>query len=192
MKTLILILALLPTDTLPEKSVLLNAIDSFYQVQTTAQLLEYQSSKKGEWLKYLPTVGMTYTLDGKPRPTISLSSTLLYRAKKDQQTLAAKRQAIVETNRLEANKAKAKLETLLFEYESLQQEMAARREILDIDQQLFEIDTQQYKDLEMAPSGFLKAKKAFLEKQLAFEALRQAMKRLCNDILSHCFYPSLR
>ncbi len=78
MKTLILILALLPTDTLPEKSVLLNAIDSFYQVQTTAQLLEYQSSKKGEWLKYLPTVGMTYTLDGKPRPTISLSSTLLY------------------------------------------------------------------------------------------------------------------
>lgn len=191
MKTLLLILSLLPTDTLPEKSVLLNAIDSFYQVQTTTQLLEYQSSKKGEWLKYLPTVGMTYTLDGKPRPTISLSSTLLYRAKKDQQILAAKRQGIIEANRLEANKAKAKLEALLFEYESLQQEMAARKEILDIDQQLFEIDTQRYEDLEMAPSDFLKAKKAFLEKQLAFKTLRQAVKRLRNDILSHCFYSSL-
>ncbi|MEZ5044151.1 MAG: hypothetical protein R2828_29935 [Saprospiraceae bacterium] len=183
MKTLILILTLFPTDTLPTKTTLLNTIDSFYQTQTTTQLLEFQTTKKGEWLKYLPTLGMTYTLDGKPRPTISFSSTILYHAKKDQQTLAAKRQAIVESNHLEAKKAKAKLEELLLEYETLQQEITARKEILDIDTQLFEIDTQQYENLEMAPSDFLKAKKAYLERQQSFNVLIQDLEKLEKVIL---------
>ena len=188
MKTLILILSLFPTDTLPTKTTLLNNIDSFYQTKTSTQLLEFQSSKKGEWLKYLPTLGMTYTLDGKPRPTISLSSTLLYRAKKDQQALAAKRQAIIETNHLEAQKARNRLEELLFDYETLQQEILTRKEILDIDTQLFEIDTQQYENLEMAPSDFLKAKKAFLERQQDFNALMQDLEKLGKMILSHCSF----
>ena len=187
MKTLIIALSLFTTDTLPPKATLLQAIDSFYQVQTTSQLLEYQTSQKGEWLKYLPTVGLTYTLDGKPRPAISFSSSLLYRAKKDRQTIMAKRQAIIEANRITAQGVKTKLEEMIFEYECLQQEIASRREIFEIDAQLFEMDQQRYERLEMAPSDFLKSKKVFLEKQQAFRKLSIQAIRLEKGILNLSF-----
>lgn len=187
MKTLIIALSLLSIDTLPPKAALLQAIDSFYQVQTESQLLEYQTSKKGEWLKYLPTVGLTYTLDGKPRPTISFSSSLLYRAKKDRLTIMAKRQAIIEANRLATERIKAKLDEMIFEYECLQQEIVSRREIFEIDAQLFEMDQQRYDRLEMAPSDFLKSKKVFLEKQQAFRKLSTQVIRLEKDILNLSF-----
>jgi len=187
MKTLIIALSLFSIDTLPPKATLLHAIDSFYQIQTASQLLEYQTCKKGEWLKYLPTVGLAYTLDGKPQPTISFSSSLLYRAKKDRLTIMAKRQAIVEANRLAAQGVKAKLDEMIFEYECLQQEIGYKREIFEIDAQLFEMDQQRYERLEMAPSDFLKAKKVFLEKQQAFRKLSTQAIGLEKDILNLSF-----
>ncbi|MEZ5042499.1 MAG: hypothetical protein R2828_21540 [Saprospiraceae bacterium] len=56
MKTLILILSLFPTAPLPSKTTLQTTINSLYQTQTTTQLLEFQSFKKAEWPKYLPTI----------------------------------------------------------------------------------------------------------------------------------------
>ena len=168
LKTLIISLSLASTDTIPSKAILFQAIDSLYQTQTNSQLIEYQTSKKGEWLKYLPTVGIQYTLDGKPRPTLSFSSSILYKAKKDKQSLEAKRRAIMEQNRLEAQKAKESLQEMLDEYNILRQELKARTEMIEIDSLLFQIDQKQYENLEMAPSEFLKAKKLYLQHLQAF------------------------
>ena len=183
LKTLILSLTILTTDTLPPANQLLSSIDSFYHVKTEAELLEYQSSKKGEWLKYLPTVGIQYTLDGKPRPTLSFSSSILYRAKKDKQTLVAKRKAIIEKNRLEALKTKEVLREMLDEYDILSQELRARKELVEIDSLLFVIERKQYENLEMAPSEFLKAKKSYLQHVQAFRKHRNEVFLLRRKIL---------
>ena len=184
LKTLILSLHILTTDTLPPANQLLSSIDSFYQVKTQAELLEYQNSKKGEWLKYLPTVGIQYTLDGKPRPTLSFSSSIVYRAKKDKHALVAKRRAIIEKNRLEAQKTKEVLQEMLDEYYVLSQELTARKELLEIDSLLFLIDQKQYDKLEMAPSEFLKAKKTYLQHVQAFRKHRNELFLLRRKILA--------
>lgn len=184
LKTLILFLTILTTDTLPPTNQLLASIDSFYQVKTEAELLEYQSSKKGEWLKYLPTVGIQYTLEGKPRPTFSFSSSILYKAKKDKQTLVAKRRAIIEKNRLEAQKTKEVLQGMLDEYDILSRELKAEAELVEIDSLLFVIDQKHYENLEMAPSEFLKAKKSYLQHVQAFRKHRNELFLLRRKILA--------
>ena len=41
------------------------------------------SSSKGEWLKYVPNVGLTYTLADAPRPSMSFSTGVLHQAKRE-------------------------------------------------------------------------------------------------------------
>lgn len=183
LKTLILSLNILTTDTLPATNQLLARIDSSFQVKTEAELLEYQTSQKGEWLKYLPTVGLQYTLEGKPRPTLSFSSSMIYRAKKDKHTLLAKRRAIIEMNRLEAKNTKEALLKMLDEYDILSQELKARVELMEIDSLLFVIDQKKYENLEMAPSVFLKAKKSYLQHVQAFRKYRNELFLLRRKIL---------
>lgn len=183
MKTLIIALSILSADTLPPKATLLHAIDSFFQIQKASQLLEYQISKKGEWLKYLPTVGIQYTLDGKPRPTLSFSSNILYRVEKDRQTVEAKRRTIIEKNKLEAQKAKNKLEEMLKEYQMQAQELKSRKEVLKIDSLLFQIDQVRYDSLEMASSEYLKAKKKYLQQQIEVQNFEHKIQRLRRRIL---------
>ena len=72
-----LLCAFFATDSLPNESQLISALESFYQLKVESELAELDIKQKKKWLKYLPTVGLTYTLEGKPRPAISWSSTLL-------------------------------------------------------------------------------------------------------------------
>ena len=67
-------------DSLPSETQLLSALEFYYQRQLESELSEFDTPQKMKWLKYLPTLGITYTLDGKPRPAISWSSNfcLLY------------------------------------------------------------------------------------------------------------------
>ena len=88
---LLLLCAFFALDSLPPESELMAALESFYQQELEADLMEFQSKQKMKWLKYLPTVGVTYTLEGKPRPAISWSSNLLYSSQKEKAQLDAKK-----------------------------------------------------------------------------------------------------
>ena len=191
MKTLCLILCLQALDSLPEQKVLLTAIDSFYQLQTENLLLEYQETKKGEWLKYLPTIGLSYTIDGQPRPTASWSSTLLYRARKENTLRAAKRKAIIQSQALAAETAKLELQDLLLDYDLLLADLEEEKEMLFIEEQLFSIYQMQYDSLEMAPSEFLIKRKQLLEKKRRLRQLEGRGQKLILAIRRHCFLPNL-
>ena len=149
-------------DTLPPPPVLNQSIDSFYAQQTHLQLLEFRESKKGEWLKFLPNLGITYTVTGQPRPSISLSSGLLYQAQREKHTRDAKRRQIIENNRLEAEREKSKLRELLLRYQLLQEELEHLRTLHRVEAQLFAIREDEYQRQERAPSDFLQAKRTFL------------------------------
>ena len=191
MKPLCLILCLQAIDSLPEQRVLLTAIDSFYQLQTENLLLEYQETKKGEWLKYLPTIGLSYTIDGRPRPTASWSSTLLYRARKENTLRAAKRKAIVQCQARAGETAKLKLQDLLLDYNLLLANLEEEKEMLFIEEQLFSIYQMQYDSLEMAPSDFLIKRKQLLEKKRRLRQLEGQGQKLILAIRRHCFLPNL-
>ncbi len=185
---LFLLLSFLPVDSLPPTEVLYASIDSFYQLQMEADLAEFQISKKGEWLKYLPSLGVTYTLDGQPRPALNLSSSILYRAKKDKQLRQAKQASIRSKYLLEAAKRKAVVDELIHKYYGKLEELQLKEEIHTIDQQLFAIEEDRYRRLEMAPSGYLKAKRELLKKEEGLNAIRQGIRTLKREVLAICFY----
>lgn len=175
-------------DTLPSLPLLHQSIDSFYAAQTNAQLLEYRESKKGEWLKYLPNLGITYTITGQPRPSLSISSGILYQAQKTKQARADKRRQIIETNRVEAEQVKAKLKELLLRYELLTEALAHQRSLHQIDVQLFAIREDEYLRQERAPSDFLQAKRTFLLQQEALHQKEGQLQLLKLEILTTAHY----
>jgi len=185
LKTLILSLNILTTDTLPPTNQLLASIDSFYRIKTEAELLEYQVSKKGEWLKYLPTVGIQYTMDGIPRPILSFSSSILYKGKQDKQVLAAKRRAITGQNEMEAWDSKVTLLEKIDGYKKLNQQIEVKRKMLKIDSLLFKIHQHSYENMEMAPSEFLVAKKHYLEQLLRFQQATDELDTLRREIIKN-------
>ena len=175
-------------DTLPPTDVLNHSIDSFYAQQTHLQLLEFRESKKGEWLKFLPNLGITYTVTGQPRPSISLSSGLLYQVKKAKQQRATKRQQIIQTQLLAAEKAKGQLMDLILQYEQLEIEYLTQQKLFAIEKNLFLIKKDEYERQEIAPSDFLRAKKTFLLQQQAIELKKHQMDRLISTIKLHCHF----
>ncbi|MCE7922979.1 MAG: hypothetical protein DYG98_07965 [Haliscomenobacteraceae bacterium CHB4] len=92
----------------PLLATLLAAIDSFHTAQCAAELAEFQESKKGRWLAWLPTIGASYVPSleaGQPdrlRPTISYSLGSVERNIRQSEVLKSKRRAIEERCRLDA------------------------------------------------------------------------------------------
>ena len=187
MKTLLFI-ASLATDSLPPLEMLFHSIDSFYLRKMETELAEFQFSKKGEWLKYVPTLGVTYTLDGRPRPAISFSSSVIYRARKDRQTIASKRRSIIGKNRLEAEALKEEVQEMVLRYYRAVREHELEKQIFDIDRQLFAIQQAEYERLELAPSEYLAARRRFLVKEQQFLSVGEGLRQLRRTVLTASHY----
>ena len=114
----------LTCDSLPPLSQLLASLDSFYLAQNRAELAEFQSSDKKNWLKLLPTLGIAYTLEGKPRPAISWSSNLLFSSFKNKENKEAKKASILRKNELKRQRDRLKLRALLQKHSVLQQDIS--------------------------------------------------------------------
>lgn len=170
-------------DTLPPESQLMAALDSFYQLQIESELAELDVKQKKKWLKYLPTVGVTYTLDGEPRPAISWSSTLLYSSQKDKAQVLAKKQSIYKKNQLALEKDKLKLKSLLRKHHSLEQDISFLQDLFKYDQQLFEIKKDQANKIQLAPSDFLKAEQALKKKAYDIFQKQRELLELKTQIL---------
>ena len=108
------------TDSLPPTPLLFGSIDTFHARQARIRLLELAESRRGNWLRYLPAIGIAYTPTGAPRPAVSYSSTLLYTAQKDRQQRDAKRLAILQQAALDAEADKRTLLQLLQRHAALQ------------------------------------------------------------------------
>ena len=154
-------------DTLPPDSLLFQSLATYYHQKTQAELAEFQETEKGEWLKYLPSVGITYTFDNKPRPIATLSTSTLYNAKKSKQARAAKRKAIIQINALAHQQDRLRLQQLLNQYRLEKEALEFQAEILEIDKQLFAIEEAKYEKNQIPPSEFLKIKRGYMVK--AFE-----------------------
>ncbi|PHN00781.1 hypothetical protein CRP01_40465 [Flavilitoribacter nigricans DSM 23189 = NBRC 102662] len=164
------------------------SIDSFHAQQTHSQLLEFKDSKKGEWLKFLPNLGITYALDGQPRPSISLSSGILYQTQKAKQQRASKREQIIQMQQQSAEIAKNQLADLLLQYQQLHNEYRTQQELFAIETDLFRIKEDEYQRQELAPSDFLQAKRTYLLQQQAVEQKEHQLGRLISKIKLHCHY----
>ena len=172
---------------LPPLGELYVSIDSFYAVEVHANLLEFQEDRKGEWLKYMPNVGLTYTVAGDPRPSVSFSTGVLYQAKRDRQRSTARRRSIEEKGVLQAARARGTVAKLYAASLLRRKELAFRRELLAIDEQLFRMEEDQYERGEISPGDFLKTKRGWLLRQQEVRDLEMELEMLRQEILVQCF-----
>ena len=175
------------TQKLSPLAALYTSIDSFYAAEIHANLLEFQDDKKGEWLKYVPNVGLTYTVTGAPRPSVNLNTGILYQAKRDKQRNAARRRSIEEKGALQAARARGQVAKLYATYLLRQEALDFQRELLAIDEQLFRMEVDRYERGEISPGDFLKAKRAWLLKQQGVNDLEMELEVLRQDILVGSF-----
>lgn len=140
--------------------------------------------------KYLPTIGLTYTLDGEPRPALNFSTSVLYQAQRDKKARAAKRQSIRAQQLEAAHQAKARLTALLLRYEQLQQAVATQRAIHAVEQQLFAIAQSEYENQLLAPSDYLQAQRTYLLQQQTLQQKEQQLQLLVAEILAFSYTPN--
>lgn len=180
---ILLLFAFFATDSLPQESPLFAALESFYLLKIESELAELNTKQKKKWLKYLPTVGLTYTLDGKPRPAVSWSSTLLYSSQKDKAQVLAKKQSIYKKNQLALDKEKLRLKNLLRQHHFLEQDISFLKDLFIYDQQLFDIKKDQANKIEIPPSELLKATQALKKKEYDIFQKQRELLELESQIL---------
>jgi hypothetical protein len=173
---------------LPAADSLHAALDTFLDRQLAAQLAEYDESKKGNWLYYLPSVGIGYTpiaksgpdgdirFNNAPRPTISFSLGQVLTARRRNSDIRAKRESLAASAALDREKAHRELDRLLLELETM-------RRVQEIDRQLFVLIQADYDAARISPQEFLPKQKAFLEGELAVMRKEMEVRILENEIL---------
>lgn len=170
-------------DTLPPLEMLYESIQRYYQQQASTQLLEYQSSTKGEWLKYVPNVGVTYTVAGDPRPSVAFSTGIIYQARKDKQLRAAKIKSIESATLLLIQQEQRKLLQMIGNYERELRAYELAQEIQGIEEQIYKIQETKFENLELTPLQFLPIKRTYLQKQYDLAAKRKGIDVLRGEIL---------
>lgn len=201
MKILLLIAHLHLADTLPPADQLHNALDTFLTHQLAAQLAEFDESKKGNWLYYLPSVGIGYTpiaksgpdgdlrFDNAPRPTLSFSLGQVLNARRRDREIRAKRESLAASAALDREKARRELERLLHRHALLLLELETMRRVQEIDCQLFVLVQADYDAARISPQQFLPKQKAFLEGELAVMRKEMEVGNLEGEMRSFAHYP---
>jgi len=172
----------LTRDTLPPEAELYAALDARYAALLDAELAELRLSNKGSWLRYLPSIGITYTVTGEPRPMIAYSTNTLYLSLRDRQRREAKQHSLQQANRLARDRARQQLAGLLHRYRLLQQELALLENLQAIDAQLYELAFHAYETAQTPPSQFLPQKRAFLNKQLQLFRKRMELEGVAMEV----------
>ena len=144
----------------------------------SANLTTLQQSKKGAWLKYLPTVSaglapsFRRTADGSfsngltPTLSVGLNSSLIYTAHLDKQQRAATRESLIQRAHLQRDQELAKLHRLQSRLQVATDKLNLHDGVADIDRQLFTLYSKQYDNHEITPEEYLLKRKAFLLQEL--------------------------
>jgi len=174
----------------PPLATLLAAIDSFHAARCVAELEEFQDFKKGRWLAWLPTIGASYVPSlnpGQPdrlRPTISYSLGSVERNIHQSEVLKAKRRAIQEQCRLDAQKTKEKVWEMYQRRALLLELLRHQEEVFAIDTQLFEFYTTQFKEVKIPADFYLSEQRKYLDKKFALHQARLQIQMLEAEMLA--------
>jgi hypothetical protein len=168
------------TQTLPQ---LQDCIRTTQGRSLAADLTALEYSQKGEWLKYLPNLGITYTVVGQPRPAVSTSTSVFYQANRDRKNRESARAAAQKRSLLQLDVNLAKLTRLWNRHQRTIQRYQAYDDIAQIDRDLFDLYEKQYAAKELLPEPFLLKKKAFLLQEIKRQEEQEKQQDLWSLIL---------
>lgn len=195
MKLLLLFLFCHPvgtcSDTLPPATELHAALSAHQALQLAATLVEFDDATPGQWMNYIPSLGIGYSLatdkEGKiatkPRPSISFSLSQIFNARRQRLAIQAKRRSIEATHALQSQDEHHQLDELLAKLQLQQLELETMRQLHEIDRSLYELAVLDYDAAKLAPVDFLPKQKAYLQSGLDLQRKEMVVKGLEGEIL---------
>ncbi len=183
------------TLSVPDDARLLDSLCTCVRQRHTllleAELEVLNVSTKGQWLKYLPNVGVTYDISGRPRPAVSTNSSTFYTARRDKQQLAAQRGGVRKRVLLEEARTTGNLIRKFQRFVVERDRSDLYAGIDSIDRELFYLYEQQYANNELSPEDFLLKKKAFLLQEMRGLEHREKVGKLRFEVedLAGCLPP---
>lgn len=174
----------------PSLASLFAAVDSFYAAQCAAERKEFQDSKKGRWLAWLPTVGASFVPSFEPgrptrlRPTLSYSLGNVEQNIRQSEAQKAKRRAIEDRSRLDAQRTKEEIWKLYQRRILLLEQLQHQEEVFAIDTRLFEFYTTQFREVKIPADFYLGEQRKYLDKKFALHQARLQIRMLEIELLT--------
>jgi hypothetical protein len=172
--------------TIPADTVLYISLADYHQSLVGAQLAEFEIQSKGNWMNYIPSVGVGYTPNGEPRPTMSFSLSQIFTAQKNREAIEAKRRGIIATATLLHQSEIRQLSTLLRQYQLQTKELNFAYTIYEIDTRLFEFYATQHDNHELTASQFLMKEKDYLLNKQLIIRLKNKLEEKKLEIFEKC------
>lgn len=167
------------TLNIPTLDTLIFCLSQQHAVDLNMEIDAFKKMKEYKWLHFLPGIGYD-TRTHSPVVTISTTQYVNYLINNENKKLQ------IEQIRQRADgELKNKIYTLRASYIKLTKlidEFALRRESLDIDTQLFEIEEQKYKNTEISTEEFLKLKRNYLQRKIDHQAFQTSINQALTEI----------
>lgn len=170
------------TDSLSSLDSLFSSVDNFHNQTLTAELKAFESNPKDYWMNFVPSVGVGYNLQGKPRPSISFSLNSLFQVRKQKRQVAAIKESIILKNHIERQKTKSTVSKIYQQIKTLKEDLKFSLKVFAIEKQLFEFHERQNQNHEIRPSEFLIMKIAFLKKEEIIRIQKRQIEILTLDL----------
>lgn len=170
-------------DSLPPDTILYQHLNTYHQSLVSAQLAEFEIATKGNWMNYIPSVGVGYAPSGEPRPTMSFSLSQVFTAQRNRESIEAKRRAIIATATLFHQSEIRALSNLIRQYRILESDVQFAESIYQIDQQLFQFHEAQHQNHEITASQFLMKQRDFLLKQQSLKRLKDTLEEKRLEVM---------
>lgn len=175
-------------NLLPSQDSLFASVDSFYNQILAAELKAFESNPKDYWMNFVPSVGVGYNLQGKPRPSVSFSLNSLFQVRQQKRQAAAMRESIILKNHLERQKTKSAVSKIYQQIEILQEDLLFSLRVFSIEKQLFEFHEKQNQNNEIRPSEFLIKKIAHLKKEESIRLEKREIEMRILELLEVAQY----
>ncbi len=179
-----------PTDSFPALPQILAAIDSFYARQCAAQVQEFQDTKRGHWMQWMPQVGVGYVPALYPgqgdrlRPTISYSLSTVEQNLRKSEERKVKRLSLTDQCALDAQREKEKVWQMFQRRLLMIGQLRHQREVFQIDEQLYQFYTDEFQKVKIPADFYLGEKRKYLEKAFAIRQAEFAIQVLEAEILA--------
>lgn len=182
MKAVLLTLLL----TLPTLEDLYLAIDNFWNRELEARISAYERTEQKPWTKFLPTIGVGYNLQGKPRPTIGISLNKIYDSLQDKELRKLQIEGITKEVDLLRESDKLRVKELYHNYIDKTILFEFSQEQFKIDSILFSFVERDYNnpDIEMSPSDYFLKKKIYLSVEKSLKTEEMTLKSTEREILT--------
>ena len=168
---------------LPPSDSLFASLRRFHDENTAANLEPFNTIERRAWMKWTPSIGIQYNLQGQPRPALSFSFAQVYNNLNDKENRRAQKSQILRGSKIAFQTDSFSLVALLKKRQVLDASMTWLKEIAALENRKYQIDKAKYEAAQITESAWIEVNTANLRSSETFFNRIQELELLDIEIL---------